>query len=470
MAKERADARLHADDERSDVQLRLDTEDTIAAIASTRGGLRGIVRLSGPSVAHCIQACTDAGDLSGVAGARRRTGRVFAGELFNWLTCDIYYWPNDKSYTKQPSSELHLSGSAPLLEAVLDQVCHAGARLAQPGEFTLRAFLGGRLDLTQAEAVLGVIDAENPLEFNTALQQLAGGVAGPLRDIRETLLNLVADIEAGLDFVEEDIEFVSAQATCDEIGRCLQQVETLLDQIRSRAERQAHVRVALVGDPNAGKSSLFNALIGDQQALVADGPGTTRDYVTSRVEWKNIAIELIDTAGIEECSSGVEDAAQSQRRSVLATADLQLRCCPVSVVSSRKDGDDDRADVSENFAGFRVATMSDLSPDWSADENTILTSAETGQGIQDLRERISEASGELLRGPMLEGTVFRCLDSLQGVVEALSQAALAVEQQVGEEIVAAELRIAIESLAGIVGAVYTDDILDRLFSRFCIGK
>lgn len=454
------------DDERNDVQPRLDTEDTIAAIASTRGGLRGIVRLSGPQAANCLQSCTDVGDLSGLNGARRRSGSVFAGDLFGELPCDIYFWPHGKSYTRQASVEIHFSGAAPLLDAVLDQVCRAGSRLARPGEFTLRAFLGGRLDLTQAEAVLGVIDAENPGELDLALQQLAGGIASPLRSIRETLLNLVADIEAGLDFVEEDIEFVTAESMKTQIRSCRQQVQSLLAQIRSRVDRRTFVRVVLVGDPNAGKSSLFNALLGESHALVAEVAGTTRDYVTSRVDWNDVPIELIDTAGIDREGVGIDDAAQTQRESIVAGADLRLECRPAT------DATDAVVDGSSDVE-ILVVTKSDLlsPPDGSEFRGPLaFTSSETGQGIAELRRRIVETACKMLRCPILEGTAFRCHDSLQGVAEALEHAIVAAEQSLGDEIVAAELRIAIDSLATIVGAVYTDDILDRLFSRFCIGK
>ncbi len=214
------------------------------------------------------------------------------------LPADLFLWPQGRSYTRQLLAEIHTFGSPPLVDEILQSLCRNGARLAQPGEFTLRAFLAGRIDLTQAEAVLGVIDAADRNQLQAALAQLAGGLARPLGQLRSDLLDLLADLEAGLDFVEDDIRFV----TPDELNRRLAAAAETIDQIGAqltgRDAATARPRVALIGYPNVGKSSLFNALVGNAAALVSTQAGTTRDYLSATIDACGMSIELIDTAGI----------------------------------------------------------------------------------------------------------------------------------------------------------------------------
>ena len=237
--------------------MTFDLDDTIAAIATAPGGaLRGIVRLSG---AQCVTIATHAfePDQTDSSPAGRfptcRRGTINLPRDLGRVPVTLYLWPTTSSYTRQPTAELHLPGSPPLLEAALEIVCQAGARLARPGEFTLRAFLAGRLDLTQAEAVLGVIDAQGRQELDSALAQLAGGLARPLAALREQLLDLLAQLEAGLDFVDEDIEFISPAQLNHQLAAAAQLVENLANQMRDRSESGRLSRVVLVGLPNTGK-------------------------------------------------------------------------------------------------------------------------------------------------------------------------------------------------------------------------
>ena len=286
-----------------------DPHETIAAIASPTGpALRGIVRLSGRNVVQCLARCficeSHSDNWQALDAASLLTGRFQAQHS---IPCSVYLWPTARSYTRQPTAEIHLIGSAPLLEEVLETVCLHGARLAQPGEFTLRAFLAGRLDLTQAEAVLGLIDAQDEQDFEVSLQQLAGGLSSPLTAIREQLLAILAELEAGLDFVDEDIEFISAQQLRDDLATIGEKVATVIEQIDSRALTGELPRVALVGPPNAGKSSLFNAIAdrygsenAQTRAIVSAHQGTTRDYLTVQIDLNGVICELVDTAGLEE--------------------------------------------------------------------------------------------------------------------------------------------------------------------------
>jgi len=218
--------------------------------------------------------------------------------LHSPLPCDAYVWRDGQSYTGQPIVEVHTIGSPPLLQIVLRALCATGARLAGPGEFTLRAFLAGRIDLTQAEAVLAVIDAHDPQDLNVALGQLAGGLARPLHRLREALLDLLAHVEAGFDFADEELPFIEREELDRQLGAANDEVAAIVRQLALRGEPIDMARAVLVGRPNAGKSSLFNALAGDHAALVSEHPGTTRDYLVAELDLDGLKCRLIDTAGL----------------------------------------------------------------------------------------------------------------------------------------------------------------------------
>jgi tRNA modification GTPase len=246
------------------------------------------------------------------------------------LPIEVGLWPTKRSYTGQPLAELQLIGSPPLLEALLMQLCRSGCRAARPGEFTLRAFLAGRLDLMQAEAVLGVIDAADHVELEQALQQLAGGISQQMGTLRADLLDLLADLEAGLDFVDEDIEFVSREQLLSRVTAAQRTIAELCDQASRRLQSSARPRVVLAGLPNAGKSTLLNALTGRSAALVSEISGTTRDYLCVPLDRDGLHVDLIDTAGWDSETNGIEAVAQQRRHEQWQQADLIVWCCDLS--------------------------------------------------------------------------------------------------------------------------------------------
>ena len=264
----------------------LDVDDTIAAIASAPGsGLRGIVRVSGPQTVELVEALFESYDSHSFPNRLRPTstrGQLAVDEGLK-VDIDLYLWPTKRSYTRQPTAEFHLVGSRPVLEMVLNRLCGCGARLARPGEFTLRAFLSGRIDLTQAEAVLAVIDSSGEQQLDTALRQMAGGLAGPLGAIRDDLMGTLAELEAGLDFVEEDIEFITHSQLLEQLERAGQKLEKIQQQISLRDRGAEAPRVVLWGEPNSGKSSLFNALLGTQESIVTEVAGTTTDFLVGEL-------------------------------------------------------------------------------------------------------------------------------------------------------------------------------------------
>ena len=450
-----------------------DPEDTIVAVASAPGGAaRGIVRISGQHMSQCLAACwkgtqqlEQVGQVGCLAGALALDGWASNVEA------ELLWWPHQRSYTRQPLAEIHTFGSPPLLQAVVRTLCRQGARVAEPGEFTLRAFLAGRVDLTQAEAVLGVIDSTNSQELETALHQLAGGLRGSLTQLREQLLDLLAHLEAGLDFVDEDIEFISAADLTAQLTHASHLLSPLAQQLTDRSVVSDAFRVVLTGSPNVGKSSLFNALCHHSTtALVSDIPGTTRDWISARLPDMDFPCEIIDTAGAELAAGGISQAAQMQKDEQLSQAQLIMLC--LDSTRPLTDWEQQELAASVSIPRLVILTKTDRPPATDFVGHALFTSSSTGLGLDQLRAAISTYH-QALRGESVgavSSTAVRCAESIRLAVSSLQRAVELAQFGHREELVAAEVRVTLTELGKIVGAVYTDDILDRIFSRFCIGK
>jgi tRNA modification GTPase len=431
-----------------------DLTDTIVALSSAAGpGARAIVRLSGRralpiAAALCPEfAAPPPGQLT---EARLRLPAFHAA-----VPADLYYFAAPRTYTGEDLLEIHTISSGPIIDVLIAVCLDAGARAAQPGEFTMRAFLAGKLDLTRAEAVLGVIEAKDRGELREALAQLAGGMTQPLHELREDLLNLLADVEAGLDFADEDLQFVNVDDLLKRIGRGLAHFTLLQRQVAQRSLRQRPFRVVLAGKPNAGKSRLFNALVGADAALVNAEPGTTRDYLERVIDVGGVSVELVDTAGLRETTHSIEAAAQALGKEQARDADLVLWC-------SACDDPSDQAPTDV----LLVRTKADLS---SARADHLATSAATGQGLPELRAELAKRVRAAAHAP-LAPSLSRCRHHIEACLQHLRNAHALVIHEDMPELLALELRLTLEELGAMVGAVYTDDLLDRIFSRFCIGK
>jgi tRNA modification GTPase len=449
-------------------------DDTIAALASAAGhGARGIIRVSGVRTRAAVEAIfapRDRGSLMfAQTGAWRYPGELRIISLRVPLPANVYFWPNHRSYTGQPLAELHTISSPPVLEAVLSDLFAVGARPAEPGEFTLRAFLAGRIDLTQAEAVLGVIDAQTDLELRAALDQLSGGLSSSIVRLRGDLLDLLADLEAGLDFADEAIEFVSHRALVGRLGLARDGIGSLLERAAGRMRPAPRSRVVLAGLPNAGKSTLFNRLVGSNAAIVSDVAGTTRDYLAAEVNFEGLAATLIDTAGHDETAKGISHEAQKQSRRQTDEADLVLWCRaadqPAESLQHAR-----LPDANERI--LPVTTKCDLVQAAGADHHTQPVSAHSGAGLKELASAIAARLSRPAAGArqLVGTTAARCRDSLIEAQAALDRALAIARHERDQELLAIEVRQALDELGKIAGAVYTDDILDRIFSRFCIGK
>ena len=457
----------------------LDADDTIVAIASpTSPAPRGVVRMSGDKTVTILKQMGV--DCEEIKTPRRLTTHIELGSPLGTIPVDVMVWPTHRSYTGQPSAELHTYGSLPLLRGLVDKAGHCGARPARPGEYTMRAFLAGRLDLTQAEAVLGVIEAEQRGTLDHALRQLSGNLSQPLERMRSSLLDLLADVEAGLDFVDEDISFISDKDLVDRLSAIAVELEQTLRLMQNRGGGSARISVALCGPPNAGKSCLINRLADQQVAIVAPVAGTTRDTVTVDIELQGNHVTLIDTAGIEEAETEVSMQSQAQSRRSTSESRVRLWC----VDSTSNDFAANASDLQELAERTRKPQTIDL---WIATKmdvamNSTLTSdpdlpwiqcsALNGDGIDSLKKSIcenlkqhdSEEIGSVV------GTAARCSQSLHQAIASIQQAIQLTNHQEGHEFVSAELRTVAQCLGEVTGTVYTDDILDRVFGRFCIGK
>ncbi len=462
----------------------LDLQDTIAAIASPPDPAeRGIIRVSGGDAAgiagQLFCADDDAAEWHSSRLPIRVVGTLLIPSLSAPLPSALMFWPTSRSYTGQPMAEFHTIGSPPLLDATLERILECGARSADRGEFTFRAFMAGKINLVQAEAVLGVIDAADHEELQIALTQLGGGVTSKLVDVRSEILSLLGDLEAGLDFVEEDIVFITQQQICDRLAGCIARLQQLTDDSAARLPSGYRRRIVLAGLPNAGKSTLFNRLIGAGRAIVSSTPGTTRDYLTSVARVGDIDVELIDTAGWETAADLIMQHARNLRSEQLDVSDLILWCTAADLDESGTI-ENVRLRAEASAAGVSlldVITRCDLSSIKGVAmaaglQDSHRVSAQTGAGVQQLIEELQQrlACERSSRSELLSSTTVRCRESLVGATHAIQTAIYATEANVGDEVIALELRDALHQLRVVLGEVYTDDILDHIFSNFCIGK
>jgi tRNA modification GTPase len=359
--------------------------------------------------------------------------------------------------------ELSSHGSPVVLRAIVTEAIDLGARLAEPGEFTLRAFLNGRIDLPQAEAVADLIDAVTPLQARAAFDQLDGTLTRAIAEIDAALFDFIAQLEASVDFPDEGYHFVEPQTLTRDIDALIARTETLLAGAqRGRLIREG-LQVAIVGAPNVGKSSLFNALVGASRAIVADAPGTTRDLVTEVVDIEGLRVTLVDTAGLRETTDAVETEGVARSHQVRATADL--------VVMVLDGTAKDNIQTTDN-KGFTIFNKCDIRGARSA-RDALFVSAKTGEGIDNLRRAIVEALDvDRFRDPPGITNV-RHIALVQRTRDALIRARSAASVEGGsmsEEFVLADLQEARAALEEITGRKAPDELLAHIFSRFCIGK
>jgi tRNA modification GTPase len=457
------------------------TTDTIVAVATPpgRGGI-GIVRVSGPDAQGIARGLiTRAGPLhprhatftkvrlkpsfDGAQGAPEGLeGPDTSEDSIDQVVVTLF--PAPHSYTGEDIVELSAHGSPVILRAIVTAAIARGARLAEPGEFTLRAFLNGRMDLMQAEAVNDLIEAATPLQARAAFDQLDGTLTRAIAGIDATLFDLIARLEASVDFPDEGYHFVDPSALAIALDGLIERTSALLDNAqRGRLIREG-LQIAIVGEPNVGKSSLFNALAGTARAIVTDVPGTTRDLVSEIVDIEGLRVTLVDTAGLRDSADPVEIEGISRARQAIAAADLVLHVEDRSRPREQQSVSNSRV--------LYVSNKSDLPRAWD-DAAAVPVSATTGAGVDDLRRRIVCALDvdRLRDRPAM--TNVRHIVLVERAQQALARARAAALTDGGalsEEFVLADLADARSALEEITGRRAPEDLLEHIFSRFCIGK
>ncbi len=456
--------------------------DTIAAISTASGQAAiAMVRISGPEAISIVSEHFDGKDLMSAKPYSMHFGVFKDGDdLIDEVMVGLFKSPN--SYTGEDTVEVSTHGSDFIARRVLECLLQGGARLAEPGEFTMRAFVNGKMDLSQAESVGDLIAAQSSASHRLALTQLRGGISSEISKLREQLINFASLLELELDFAEEDVEFANRDQLKDLVAQVSQVVGQLINSFSLGNAMKNGVTTVIAGRPNAGKSTLLNAMLGDDRAIVSDIEGTTRDTIEEVLVINGIAFRLVDTAGIREAQDKIE--AIGVERTMQKVGESAVVMYVYDTVKMSKDEVNDDLARLEKVAGHNsilvVANKMDWNPyttveEWVGDHLTddqfIPVSAKNNMNIEYLKER--------LVGMVDDGTIdpsqqiissVRHVNALRKVDESLVAVENGFAEQVTSDFIAMDMRQALHWLGEITGEVSTDDILGNIFSKFCIGK
>ena len=434
------------------------SRDTIAAIATPagRGGI-GIVRVSGRKVVDIARAV-----LGALPSARQASFGAFRDARGERIDEGLaLYFPAPHSYTGEPVLELQGHGGPVVMQALLGAVIDAGARLAEPGEFTRRAFLEGRLDLAQAEAVADLIDAASQEAARAALRSLSGEFSAAITALASRLIELRALTEAMLDFPEEEIDTVHREDAAVRLALVRATLDEVLAKSREGSLLRSGIHVVLAGRPNVGKSSVLNRLAGEERAIVTPLAGTTRDALREPIQIAGVPLIVVDTAGLREATDLIERLGIERTQRELDRADLVLLIREAGEPHARLDR------LPEAAQQIDVYNKIDLAPDFIPPRGAVAMSAKTGQGMDDLRAAILAAAGWSSTGETVFLARERHLRALEDAKRHLEEAGTQLPRW---EFFAEELRLAHVALGSITGEFTPDDLLGQIFSRFCIGK
>ena len=442
--------------------------DTIAAIATPPGaGGIGVLRVSGPQARAISMALC----------GRNPKPRIFHFAAFRDAAGDaldrglLVFFRAPQSFTGEDVLEVHAHGSPVVLDLLLRRICALGARPAHPGEFSERAFLNGKIDLAQTEAIADLIASSSEAAARAALRSLEGDFSKAVRRLFDALVHARAWLEAALDFPEEEIDFLSTPQLTGELAALRAQVNELLAAARRGVVLRNGLHVVIVGRPNAGKSSLLNVLAQSERAIVAAIPGTTRDVLRESVNLDGIAFTLVDTAGLRDSDDAVEREGMRRARNELAQADVAILVSDTAQVAGDREL---LADCPSAATRVIVHNKIDLSGEsarceWADQEVHLWLSAQSGAGVEQLRAELARLAG---RGDGAQGAFSaraRHVQALQQVAQHLQGAELQLQQRAGE-LAAEELRQAQQALGEITGEFTSDELLGKIFSTFCIGK
>lgn len=456
-------------------------EDTIAAVATAYGeGGIGIIRISGEKALSILEEVFEfAGETSQIVNRRMTYGRIVDRE--NEQIIDevlAVYMKGPKTYTAEDVVEINCHGSMVSLRKTLALVLRKGARLAEPGEFTKRAFLNGRLDLSQAEAVIDIIKAKTDRSFDVAMSQLEGAISLRVTEIRQKLLDLLVDITVNIDYPDEDIE----ELTYDKIEENILLIGEMIEKLLSTADTgrmiREGIRVAIVGKPNVGKSSLMNSLLRETRAIVTEIPGTTRDTIEEAISIRNIPVYLVDTAGIRETSDEVERLGIERSKAAFNEADFIIFIMDGS--SAISDEDREIASYLDGRDSVVLINKNDLERGFTNDDVRELvndpviieTSLINNEGIEEIENHIEELvyGGELSQHDSTMVNNVRHIELLKQSRDSLRDAMEMTLAREALDFIEVDVRNAYDLLGEITGETVSDDIINEVFARFCLGK
>ena len=456
-------------------------EDTIAAVATAYGeGGIGIIRISGEKSLDILRDIFEFGGETREIQSRRMTyGRIIDKEN-NSIIDEVLavYMKGPKTYTAEDVVEINCHGSVVSLRKTLELVLRKGARMAEPGEFTKRAFLNGRLDLSQAEAVIDVVKAKTDRSFDVAISQLEGGLSLKISEIRQKLLDLLVDITVNIDYPDEDIEEITYENIEQNILLIANMIEKLLSTASTGRMIREGIRIAIVGKPNVGKSSLMNGLLKESRAIVTEVPGTTRDTIEEALSIRNIPVYLVDTAGIRDTSDKVEKIGIEKSKEAFNNADFVIFIIDGSRALSIED--EQIADHLEGKKSLVLINKCDLARAGEIkdvrklvpDADIIETSLADGSGIEEIEEFIENMvyGGEISQSHSTMVNNVRHIDLLARSRDSLNDARSMTAAGQALEFIEVDVRSAYESLGEITGETVSDDIINEVFARFCLGK
>ena len=456
-------------------------EDTIAAVATAYGeGGIGIIRISGEKALSILEEVFEfAGETSQIVNRRMTYGRIVDRE--NEQIIDevlAVYMKGPKTYTAEDVVEINCHGSMVSLRKTLALVLRKGARLAEPGEFTKRAFLNGRLDLSQAEAVIDIIKAKTDRSFDVAMSQLEGALSLRVTEIRQKLLDLLVDITVNIDYPDEDIE----ELTYDKIEENILLIGEMIEKLLSTADTgrmiREGIRVAIVGKPNVGKSSLMNSLLRETRAIVTEIPGTTRDTIEEAISIRNIPVYLVDTAGIRETSDEVERLGIERSKAAFNEADFIIFIMDGN--SAISDEDREIASYLDGRDSVVLINKNDLERGFTNDDVRELvndpviieTSLINNEGIEEIENHIEELvyGGELSQHDSTMVNNVRHIELMKQSRDSLRDAMEMTLAREALDFIEVDVRNAYDLLGEITGETVSDDIINEVFARFCLGK
>ncbi|QEM08853.1 tRNA uridine-5-carboxymethylaminomethyl(34) synthesis GTPase MnmE [Mucilaginibacter rubeus] len=453
-----------------------DNTDTIVALATPNGvGAIAVIRLSGPDAISIANSVFKGKDLSKQASHTIHFGSIADGDLIlDEVLVSLFVGP--RSYTRENVVEISCHASGYIVESIIKLFIKKGARSAKPGEFTLRAFLNGQLDLSQAEAVADLIASNSKASQQVALQQLRGGFSTQLQALREQLVNFASLIELELDFAEEDVEFANRDQLKNLIHEITRIVGRLINSFELGNAIKNGVNTVIAGRPNAGKSTLLNALLNEERAIVSHIPGTTRDTIEEVLNIQGINFRLIDTAGIREATDAIEQIGVQRTMEKISQSALLIYVFDAAEITIEELNKDIESLQKPGITMLVVANKADLlNPEQLSalphTDRAIIISAKEKRHIDELKHKIySSAVKDQLSGDETLITNIRHLEALQKTEEALIRVLGGIDGSITSDFLSMDIKQALHYLGEITGVVTTDDLLENIFSKFCIGK